>query len=62
MANSLRPELRTRFNRKYDYKRVLYEDPEAIQVWFRLVVNMKANYGIQEEDIYNFDETGFVMG
>ena len=23
---------------------------------------MKAKYGIQDEDIYNFDETGFMMG
>jgi len=24
--------------------------------------NMKAKYGITDEDIYNFDETGFMMG
>lgn len=23
---------------------------------------MKAKYGIQDEDVYNFDETGFMMG
>jgi hypothetical protein len=23
---------------------------------------MKAKYGITDEDIYNFDETGFMMG
>ena len=57
-----RPELTTKFNRKYDYKRALCEDPETIQAWFRLVANMKAKYGIQDEDTYNFDETGFMMG
>ncbi len=51
--------LRARYNRKYDYKRALCEDPTAIRDWFRLVRNTIAKYGIQEEDIYNFDETGF---
>jgi hypothetical protein len=57
-----RPELQMSFNRKYDYKRALCEDPGTIQAWFRLVANMKAKYGIQDEDTYNFDETGFMMG
>jgi hypothetical protein len=57
-----RPELQMKFNRKYDYKRALCEDPKTIQAWFRLVANMKAKYGIQDEDTYNFDETGFMMG
>ena len=57
-----RSELVTRFNRKYDYKRALCEDPKTIQAWFDLVANMKAKYGIQDDDTYNFDETGFMMG
>jgi RecB family endonuclease NucS len=57
-----RPELKVKFNRKYDYSRALCEDPEVIQGWFRLVQNTKAKYGIQDEDTYNFDETGFMMG
>jgi hypothetical protein len=57
-----RPELKVKFNRKYDYKRALCEDSEVVEGWFRLVVNIKAKYGIQDEDIYNFDETGFMMG
>jgi hypothetical protein len=56
------PELKTRFNRKYDYQRAKCEDPEIIQPWFELVRNTKAKYGIPDEDIYNFDETGFQMG
>ena len=54
--------LRTRYNRKYDYKRALCEDPTAIRDWFRLVRNTIAKYGIEDADIYNFDETGFQMG
>jgi hypothetical protein len=57
-----RPELKVKFNRKYDYKRALCEDPEIIQGWFRLVENMKAKYGILDDDTYNFDEAGFMMG
>ncbi|OHW96952.1 fot5 transposase [Colletotrichum incanum] len=33
------PQLRTRFFRKYDYKRAQCEDPEAIRCWFALVKN-----------------------
>jgi hypothetical protein len=56
------PELVVKFNRKYDYKRALCEDPGVIQGWFSLVANVKAKYGIQDDDTYNFDETGFMMG
>src|SRR5450432_3957801 len=54
--------LQTRYNRKYDYQRAKCEDPQVIRDWFRLVKNMIAKYGIEEQDIYNFDETGFQMG
>ena len=57
-----RPELCTRFSRAYDYQRALQEDPHVLDAWFRLVVNMRAKYGIQDCDFYNFDETGFMMG
>ena len=33
-----------------------------IRSWFELVRNTIAKYGIQDTDIYNFDETGFMMG
>jgi hypothetical protein len=57
-----RPELTTKFNRKYDYKRALCKDSEIIQAWFGLVANVKAKYGIQDEATYNFDKAGFMMG
>jgi hypothetical protein len=57
-----KPELQVKFNRKYDYKRALCEDSEAISGWFRLVENMKAKHGILDQDTYNFDESGFMMG
>ena len=54
--------LKTRFNRPYDRQRALCEDPQAIQAWFELVERTKAKYGICDEDMYNFDKTGFQMG
>ena len=38
------------------------KDPELIRGWFALVRNTIAKYGIVDADIYNFDETGFMMG
>ncbi|EDN03594.1 conserved hypothetical protein [Histoplasma mississippiense (nom. inval.)] len=55
-------ELKSKFSRKYDYQRALCEDSEVIRGWFRLVQNTIAKYGILDDDIYNFDETGFQMG
>jgi transcriptional regulator with XRE-family HTH domain len=57
-----RPELKTRFNRVYDFQRALCEDPVLIGGWFELVRNMRAKYGVLDCDFYNFDETGFMMG
>jgi hypothetical protein len=56
------PELKVRFNRKYDYQRAKNEDPKIIGDWFELVRNVKAKYGILDDDTYNFDEAGFLMG
>ena len=57
-----RTEIKAKFSRKYDYKRAKCEDPKIIQEWFSLVRNTVAKYGILEQDIYNFNEAGFVMG
>jgi RecB family endonuclease NucS len=48
--------LTTRFNRAYDRQRALCEDPVLITSWFKLVEEIKAKYGIYDEDVYNFDE------
>ncbi|RKK06651.1 hypothetical protein BFJ68_g16465 [Fusarium oxysporum] len=55
-------ELKTRYFRKYDYQRAKCEDPTVIRNWFRLVENIIAKYGIRLDDIYNFNETGFMIG
>ncbi|SCO92440.1 uncharacterized protein FRV6_16568 [Fusarium oxysporum] len=56
------PELKSRYQRRYDYQRALCEDPTIIRNWFRLVENTITKYGIRLDDIWNFDETGFMMG
>lgn len=56
------PELRTRIFRRDDYQRAQCEDPDILWGWFQLVKNIIAKYGIHESDIYNVDETGFMMG
>ena len=54
--------LRTRTTRSLNYRRAQSEDPKLIREWFNVISNTKAKYGICDEDIYNFDETGFQMG
>jgi hypothetical protein len=44
-------ELRTRYSRRYDYQRAKCEDPKVIGEWFALVRNVKAKYGIVDDDI-----------
>ncbi len=54
--------IKSKYNRKYDYQRAKCEDPELIRAWFRRVHDTIVENGIPEDDIYNFDETGFQMG
>ncbi len=57
-----RPELCSKYQRKKDHQRAKCEDPKIIGDWFKLVENVKSKYGVPDDDIYNFDETGFQMG
>jgi hypothetical protein len=45
-----------------NYKRVRCEDPKIIIEWFNLVQKTICDYGIDSDDIYNFDKTGFAIG
>jgi hypothetical protein len=55
-------ELKSRYSRRYNYERAKCEDSRVIKPWFDLVRRTIDENGIQPEDIYNFDETGFAMG
>jgi hypothetical protein len=57
-----KPEIKSQVTRQRDHQRVLCSNLAVISPWFNLVRNVKAKYGILDEDTYNFDETGFQMG
>ena len=52
----------TCFSWKYDHQWALCENPSKIQEWFKLIWKTIEEWGITDEDIYNFNETGFIMG
>jgi hypothetical protein len=56
------PDIKSQLSRPRDYRRILCSDSAVIEPWFSLVANVKAKYGILDEDTYNFDETGFQIG
>ena len=57
-----RPLLSSRFSKRYNYERAKCEDPKIIIEWFNLVQKTILEFGIDSDDIYNFDETGFAIG
>ena len=57
-----RPLLSSRFSKRYNYERAKCEDPKIIREWFDLVQKTILQFGIDPDDIYNFDKTGFAMG
>jgi hypothetical protein len=56
------PEYRIRKRRAIDLDRKRAHEPATIQAWFEKLKATIDTYGITEEDIYNFDETGFNIG
>jgi hypothetical protein len=56
------PEIKLRYNRKYNYQRALYKDLRIIKPWFNLMGNFKAKHGISDGDTYNFNEARFQIG
>ena len=57
-----RPLLSSRFSKRYNYERAKCEDPKIIREWFDLVQKTIIQFGIDPDDIYNFDKTGFAIG
>jgi len=56
------PQFHIRKQQSLDIARKNAHDPENIRVWFRGYQQLCMDFGIQEGDIYNFDETGFRIG
>ncbi|KAJ9253524.1 transcriptional regulator family: Helix-turn-helix [Paecilomyces variotii] len=57
-----RPELKSVYSRRYSYQRAKCEDPKVIKPYFDTIQMTRMKYGIADEDVYNFDETGYAMG
>jgi hypothetical protein len=55
-------QLQTKWNRKFHSQRAQCEDLVKINPWFKLVQDICNAYGIPDQDVYNFDKTGFMMG
>jgi hypothetical protein len=53
------PELSNVYNRKFDIQRAEVEDLKLISLLVKLVGDTITKYCVAEEDIFNFDETGF---
>jgi hypothetical protein len=64
VSNFLRwnKDLRIQYLRRYNYQRAKCEDLKVIGEFFEAFWNTIIDYGILDDDIYNFDETGFAMG
>jgi hypothetical protein len=59
---SSHPDLDPRLTRSLDSQRAKNEDPKVITKWFNRVAAIRIQYGITDDDTFNFDETGFAMG
>ena len=56
------PDLLAEYSRTLDQERLFAENEEIFQYWFDLFLSTKEKHGILDEDIYNMDEKGFMMG
>lgn len=59
---SRHPMLQAKYSRTLDQDRFLAQDHDIIQDWFNLYQSTKAEHGILDEDTYNMDENGYMMG
>ncbi len=54
--------LQSKYSRTLDQEQFLAQNWDLIQEWFDLYPSIKAQYDILDEDIYNMDENGYMMG
>ncbi|KAJ5746818.1 hypothetical protein N7520_012000 [Penicillium odoratum] len=56
------PKYKIRRRKSLDRERLKAEDRDRTLKWFEGYENAVSSYGIQREDLYNFNESGFQMG
>ena len=52
---------KTCFLQKYNHQQILCKDLNKIQKWFKFIQSTIKEWGIINENIYNFNETGFAI-
>jgi hypothetical protein len=55
-------DLDLRLTRSFDSQRAKNEDLKIINTWFQRVKAIKQEHGITDDDMYNFNKTGFAIG
>lgn len=56
------PDIKSKFVSMRDRKRVVAQTPEIFLYWFYLFKEQVEKYSVAEEDIYNLDEKGVMIG
>ncbi len=56
------PSIKSAYIPSLDKERVIAQDPTILQDWFQLYLRVRSEYEVQDCDIYNMDEKGFMMG
>jgi Tc5 transposase DNA-binding domain len=56
------PELHKAKQKPLELQWKLAHDPEVLKNWFGRFQALSEKYGVYNEDIWNFDETGFQIG
>ena len=54
--------VQAKYSRTLDQDQFLAQNQDIIQDWFNLYRSIKAEHGILDEDTYNMDENGYMMG
>ena len=54
--------IKTAYISSLNKERAMAQDSAILMNWFQLFLSLKMKYDIQDSDIYNMDEKGFMMG
>ena len=55
-------DIRTKFIPPLDKERALAQDSAILSTWFELFLRIKTEYKVEDEDIWNMDEKGVMLG
>ena len=58
----LYPDLQAKYSRTLNQERLFAENEEVFKYYFELFLSVKQKHGTLNEDIYNMDKKGFMIG